>query len=194
MTSQLKNHHGKSFRDLPAFTRSSWQMSYGERATIEGMLSMIQPRLSLEIGRAEGGSLRRLAEHSKQVLSFDIVSGPDELGNLANVRILTGDSHVLLPRELDRLTTEGAYVDFVLLDGDHSADGVRTDMEDLLSSPAVSRTVILAHDTLNEEVRCGLGSVDFDAHAKVSWVDLDFIPGYVARLPARWASVGAESA
>ncbi len=38
-------------RELPAFSGRPWQMSYGERTAIEGMLAMLQPKLSIEIGR-----------------------------------------------------------------------------------------------------------------------------------------------
>ncbi|HTB71375.1 MAG TPA: class I SAM-dependent methyltransferase [Solirubrobacteraceae bacterium] len=184
----------RALRELPAFSSVAWQMSYGERSTIEGVLAMVKPILAVEIGRAEGGSLRRIAAHSEEVLSFDIVEPPPELAELANVRALAGDSHAMLPVELQRLSEDGRNVDFVLVDGDHTTAGVRQDMLDLLESPAIRRTVILAHDTLNEEVRQGLEEVDFDAHEKVAWVDLDFIPGYVARLAARrgecWGGLG----
>jgi hypothetical protein len=170
-------------------------MSYGERTAIEGMLAMVKPRLAIEIGRAEGGSLSRIAEHSDEVVSFDIVdAAPATLRDLPNVKMLTGDSHVLLPQELERMAGQGQNVDFVLVDGDHSAAGVRSDIQDLLNSDAIRSTVILAHDTLNEEVRQGLEEVDYEACEKVGWVDLDFIPGYVARLPARlgecWGGLG----
>jgi hypothetical protein len=185
---------GRVLRDLPAFAHQPWQMSYGERTIIEGVLAMVEPRLSIEIGRAEGGSLRRIAEHSGEVISFDIVEPSAELAELPNVRMFSGDSHVLLPRELSRLAEDGQQVDFVLVDGDHTTGGVRRDMQDLLDSPAIANTVILAHDTLNEEVRLGLEEVDYDAHEKVGWVDLDFIPGYVARIPERlgecWGGIG----
>jgi hypothetical protein len=160
-------------------------MSYGERTVIEGMLAMVKPRLAIEIGRAEGGSLRRIAAHSDEVVSFDMVDAPSELAALPNVNMMTGDSHIQLPEELQRLADAGESVDFVLVDGDHTTAGARRDVEDLLNSPALGSTIILAHDSLNEEVRQGLEEVDYDAHDKVAWVDLDFVPGYVARLPSR---------
>jgi predicted O-methyltransferase YrrM len=180
-------------RGLPAFTQAPWQMSYGERTVLEGLLAMISPRLAIEIGRAEGGSLRRIAAHSEAVLSFDIVDPPADIAALPNVTALTGDSHVMLPAELQRIADAGGNVDFVLVDGDHSAEGARKDMVDLLSSGALQTSVIVAHDTLNEEVRQGLCEVDYDAF-DVGWVDLDFVPGYVARTPERlgecWGGLG----
>jgi Methyltransferase domain len=184
----------RPLRELPAFVQQPWQMSYGERSTIEGVLAMLKPTLAIEIGRAEGGSLRRIAAHSQEVVSFDIVEPPSELSSLGNVRALAGDSHAMLPAELARMAAEERNVDFVLVDGDHTTAGVRKDMHDLMESAAVGCTMILAHDTLNEEVRQGLEEIDYASYEKVAWVDLDFIPGYVARLPARlgecWGGLG----
>jgi hypothetical protein len=184
----------RALRDLPAFAQQPWQMSYGERSTIEGVLAMIKPILAVEIGRAEGGSLRRIAAHSQEVVSFDIVEAAAELSTLTNVRALAGDSHAMLPAELEQMAAAGRNIDFVLVDGDHTTAGVRQDMRDLLESEALQCTVILAHDTLNEEVREGLEEIDYDSYEKVAWVDLDFIPGYVAQLPARlgecWGGLG----
>ena len=52
---------------------SEWQMTFGERAAIEGMLAQLRPRVAIEIGTAEGGSLERIAYYSERVHSFDIV-------------------------------------------------------------------------------------------------------------------------
>ena len=185
---------GKPLRELPAFAPEPWQMSYGERAVLEGVLQMVKPRIAIEIGRAEGGSLKRIAAHSEQVISLDLVEPWPEVSELSNVTALSGDSHALLPQELDRLAASGETVDFVLVDGDHSAEGVRQDIEQLLEADAIAHTVILIHDTLNQDVRRGVEAVDYEAHQKVSWGELDFVPGYVARLPERlgecWGGIG----
>lgn len=75
----------------------------------------------------------------------------------------------------------GRNVDFVLVDGDHSARGVRQDIEDILSSDAVRGSVIVLDDTMNDVVREGINSVDYARYDKVAVVDLDFVPGYLAR-------------
>ena len=51
-----------------------------------------------------------------------------------NVTLHTGDSHELLPPFLAELAEQGRNVDFVIVDGDHSSEGVRRDLEDLLNS------------------------------------------------------------
>jgi hypothetical protein len=165
--------------ESPSFSAGPWQMSFGERAAIEGVLAQLSPRLAIEIGTAEGGSLRRIAAHSERVVSFDLVEPAASVKELANVELRTGDSHELLPRELARLAEAGERVDFVLVDGDHSADGARRDVLDLLASEVVASTVILAHDSLNQEVRRGLEEVPYGDYEKVGFVDLDFVGGYV---------------
>ncbi len=152
-----------------------WQMSLGERAALEGVLTQLQPALAIEIGSAEGASLRRLARHAGAVHSFDLAA--PELEQPANVILHTGDSHELLPAFLTQLAQRGENVDFVLVDGDHTSAGVRRDLEDLLDSTAVASTIIVIHDTANERVRAGLDAVRFTAWPKVAHVELDWIPG-----------------
>lgn len=165
---------------MDLFDDPIWQMSFGERAAIEGVLSALRPRLAIEVGTAEGASLRRIAAHAQEVHSFDLIE-PTVPDLPSHVTLHTGDSHVLLPRVLDELAAAGRNVDFALVDGDHSADGVRQDMEALLGSPAVGQAVILAHDTANEHVRAGLDAVAYGAFPKVAHVDLDFVPGHLGR-------------
>ena len=163
----------------PIFEVEDWQMSFGERAALEGVLSQVKPRLALEIGTAEGGSLARIAAHSEEVHSIDLVRCPAPQPE--HVTLHVGDSHRLLPEVLERFADERRNVDFVLVDGDHSRAGVREDLIDLLGSPAVSRTVIVLHDTFNGEVRAGITDVDFALHPDVALVELDMTGGYMAR-------------
>lgn len=172
-----------SLLDLPSFSAVPWQMSFGERAVIEGVLSQLRPRLSLEIGTAEGGSLSRIAAHSERVVSFDLVEPEEDVRNLPNVELRTGDSHELLAAELRKLERAGEMIDFVLIDGDHTADGARRDMEDVLGSGAVQNAIVLAHDTLNPDVRRGLEAVPYAEIGKVAYVDLDFVAGHVTAEP-----------
>jgi hypothetical protein len=160
---------------LDIFEDEIWQMSLGERAAIEGVLSVLQPRLAVEIGSMEGGSLRRIAAHASEVHSFDL--HPPSMPVPDHVVLHTGDSHELLAPTLAEFAEHGRNLDFVLVDGDHSAQGVRRDIEDLLDSRALAHSVILIHDTANEEVRRGVDSVHFAAWPKVAHVELDWVPG-----------------
>jgi hypothetical protein len=165
---------------IDILSASPWQMTYGERSALEGLLSELQPAISIEIGTAEGGSLRRVAHHSGHVHSFDLVTPDPAVQELENVTFHTGDSHKLVPELLAKLAEEGVNVDFALVDGDHTADGVEQDMRDLIASDAIKRTIVIAHDTLNDEVREGLARVDYAAEPKIVHADLDFIGGHLS--------------
>jgi hypothetical protein len=193
-TELLNRPAGRTEGRIQILQDSTWQMSFGERAAIEGILSQLSPKLAIEIGTAEGGSLARVAAHSREVHSFDLVPPGDEARGLGNVTFHTGDSHVLLPQLLARFADERRNVDFVLVDGDHSTDGVHQDMRDLLDSHAVAQSIILAHDTANPTVRAGLDRVHYAAYPKVAYVELDFVAGYMFREPSLlhelWGGLG----
>lgn len=155
-------------------------MTPGERAALEGVLSELKPALAIEIGTAEGGSLRRIAVHSREVHSFDLVAPDLSAQELENVTLHTGDSHALLPQVLDELAAASRNVDFVLVDGDHTAEGVRRDMVDLMASPAVGETTILVHDTANDIVRAGLTSFEDEHGGEALYLDLDFVAGHLS--------------
>jgi hypothetical protein len=159
-----------------------WQMSRGERAAIEGVLAAMKPTVAIEIGSMQGACLRRIALHAEEAHSFDL--NPPTLPMPANVVLHTGNSHELLPTFLAEQAAEDRNVDLVVVDGDHSSEGVRQDIDDLLDSPALKRSVILIHDTANERVRRGLDAVHFNAWPKVTYVALDWIPGYLFAEPA----------
>jgi hypothetical protein len=168
---------------LPLLESSAWQMSFGERAAVEGVLSQARPGLAIELGTAQGGSLERIAAYSDEVHTFDLLEPPFDVSRFSNVTFHTGDSHVLLPELLASLAEEARNVDFVLVDGDHSTAGVKQDLEDLLASPAVGKSIILLHDTANETVRTGIELVPFEAYPKVAYVELDLVAGYMFREP-----------
>ncbi len=130
----------------------------------------------------QGACLRRIALHSQEVHSFDL--DPPSLEQPANVMLHTGDSHELLPPFLQALAEHNRNVDFVIVDGDHTPEGVRHDLEHLLDSRAVAHTLILVHDVANEQVRQGIEDVRFAAWPKVAHVELDWIPGRLFAEPA----------
>src|SRR5215212_5835999 len=132
-------------------------MSFGERAALEGVMSQLRPKLAIEIGTAEGGSLARVAAHSEEVHSFDLVPPAEKARALGNVTFHTGDSHALLPELLTRFADEGRNVDFALVDGDHSAEGVHQDMLDLVAG------YMFREPSLLHELWGGLGLVVVDS-------------------------------
>ena len=163
------------------FEDTAWQMSLGERAAVEGVLSQLRPALAIEIGSAQGACLRRIAANAREAHSFDL--GLPSLPIPKNVTLHTGNSHELLPQFLAEVAEQGRNVDFVVVDGDHSPDGVRQDIEDLLDSRALANTIVLIHDVANERVRKGADAVRFPAWPKVAHVELDWIPGQLFAEP-----------
>ena len=161
------------------FASSRWQMTYGERAALEGLAASAQPSLAIEVGTAQGGSLDCIAAHAKEVHSFDLVPPGGDLP--PNVTVHTGNSRETLPRVLGELAEAGRTVDFALVDGDHTAAGVRADLGAVVDSPAVDRAIVVLHDTMNEEVRRGIRAVGLEDNPRVVFVDLDFVPGFLAR-------------
>jgi hypothetical protein len=170
-----------------------WQMAMGERAALIGVLADLRPTLSIEIGTAQGGSLRQIAKYSAEVRSFDLTLDLDEHDPLyRNVTFEHGDSHVNLPRVLRDYEASGRNVDFVLIDGDHSREGVFLDLQHVLTSAACRDTVVLLHDTANPACRAGMEDVRFESHPQIAHVDLDFVPA-TKRLPLmqdRWGGLG----
>ena len=76
MAISLETRGSSRVRNI-VFEDPDWQMTYGERLALDGVVSSLRPRLALEIGSAEGGSLACTAEHSEEVHSFDLVSVTD---------------------------------------------------------------------------------------------------------------------
>jgi hypothetical protein len=178
-----------------AFTRESHsQMSFGERAALEGILVQLRPRLAIEIGTAEGGSLKRIAAYSVEVHSIDLTHEEVAVELPDQVTLHTGPSEQLLPGLLRQFADADRLVDFALVDGDHSFDGVANDLRILLNSPATARSAIIVHDSMNEEVRAGIESVGLDGYEKVVYYELDFVPGYMYRegvaRNAVWGGIG----
>ncbi len=186
--------HALSVGVLPLTTDGSWQMSFGERAALEGILSQVKPDLAIEVGTAMGGALMRIAAHSAEVHSVDITHANLERAVPDNVTLHTGSSETLLKPLLAEFAAAERGVDLVLIDGDHSFEGVAGDLEVALRSESTGRTVIVLHDTMNAEVRAGIESVQAEGWEKVVYVELDLVPGYLYRSdPLRhqaWGGLG----
>jgi hypothetical protein len=172
------------------FLAAHWQMAFGERAAVEGLVAALRPALAIELGTAQGGSLSRIAAHSGEVHTFDLEPTAADLPGHVHQHV--GDSHALLPQLLAELAAAGRNVAIALVDGDHTPGGVRRDLTDLLESPAVGHTVIVLHDMANEAVRGGVREVDFARYPRVAYVDLGFveIPQREGALAEHWGGLG----
>ena len=162
----------------PGCRRAHWQMNDSERMAMTALLARHRPRCAIEVGTYEGGSLSLLSQYAAAVFSIDIDPAiPGKLGDLENVSFLTGASSVVLPLLLKELDAAGMPVDFVLVDGDHTADGVKGDIQRLLAYVPTRPLFLLVHDSFNPDCRRGMLEVDWARSPHVQWVDLDFVPG-----------------
>jgi len=113
---------------------------------------------------------------------FSIDTDPELSNNLAclkNVSFLTGPSFVILPLLLKELDHSGVAVDFILLDGDHSLEGIKQDIGCLLPYIPQKPLLVVIHDSFNPGCRRGILEGGWENSPYVSWVDIDFVPGRI---------------
>lgn len=163
------------FDDLPLH----WQMTRCEKYAFAALLDVARPQVAIEIGTYKGGSLQVIADKAQQVYSLDI--SPDCEATLGarfdNVEFLTGDSQELLPPLLQRLTDEQQQLGFVLIDGDHSTEGVRRDINAVLQYRPARPMYIVFHDSFHPPCREGILAADWQNCPWVHFVEVDYIPG-----------------
>jgi glycosyltransferase involved in cell wall biosynthesis len=162
----------------PSCLCENWQMNHSERMALTTLLSRHIPYCSIEIGTYKGGSLSLISQFSKMAFSIDIdPMVPEKFCFFKNVTFLKGFSKVSLPLLLKSLDYEQVPVDFILIDGDHSAEGVRNDLNLVLSYIPKKPLFLMMHDSFNPECRRGMLEADWNKCPYVQWVDLDFVPG-----------------
>jgi glycosyltransferase involved in cell wall biosynthesis/2-polyprenyl-3-methyl-5-hydroxy-6-metoxy-1,4-benzoquinol methylase len=164
----------------PGCLHDRWQMSDSERLALTAILLRHNPHCSIEVGTYLGGVLPLIAQHSDMVFSIDIdPSIPEKYKDFGNVSFLTGPSSVVFPLLLKGLEEASIPVDFVLIDGDHSAEAVSRDIASLLTYVPKSPLFIIIHDSFHPECRRGILEAGWEKSPYVHWVDVDFIPGRI---------------
>lgn len=158
-----------------------WSMNPSEQVGMIFLLEKRKPDVAIEIGTRFGGSLQVISQLARKVYSLDIDPGVRErlAGRFSNVEYLTGPSDQTLPPLLERLQREGADLGFALIDGDHSAEGVRKDIDNVLKWKPSTPLDIVMHDSFNAACRRGLRAAAWEACQYIDFVDLDFMPGMV---------------
>jgi hypothetical protein len=155
-------------------------MQASEKAALAGILSTIRPKLSIEVGIYWGGSLSLTARYVDKVIAIDIdaeVTSRFEVA--ANIDIRIGGSLDILPKVLSEISAAQQPLSFVLIDADHSAEGVRRDIEMILTYSPIVPMVILMHDSGNPACREGILTANWEANPHVQSVEIDFVPGQV---------------
>lgn len=154
-------------------------MTNCERFALASLVERVRPPVSLEVGTYLGGSLQVLAKYSQRVISVDIdpAVGNRLLGKFNNVEFKTGDSKTCLEQVVAELNDSSEAVGFVLIDGDHSREGVCRDINTILKIVPRQRCLIILHDSFNPECREGMRMAAWSECPYVHYVELDFIPG-----------------
>jgi cephalosporin hydroxylase len=153
------------------------------------LVKELEPRAVVEIGTARGGTLflfTRVAASDAVLVSVDLSSAEDLRFAGGNVRrrrplfeafaldrqrvhFLVGDSHAADVRARVERRLRGRPVDLLFIDGDHTAEGVRTDFE--LYRGLVRRGgIIVFHDIV------------------------DGVPEFVGGVPDFWRSIRTSAA
>jgi predicted O-methyltransferase YrrM len=138
-------------------------------------------RTVVEIGTYRGGTLWlwcQIADPNALIVTIDLPGGPfgggyddaqaEEIQSFARAHqqlvLLQGDSHAPATRDALAATLNGAPVDFLFIDGDHTYEGVKQDYE--MYSPLVRMGGIIAfHDILPH-------TADEDCKVDLFWEEL----------------------
>ncbi len=127
-----------------------------------GLVAKHRPRVILEIGTANGGSLflfTKLAAKDAIIISIDLPAGkfgggyPLYRAEFYKTFCSTGQQmHLLRANSHDKITLEkvkeilaGRKIDFLFIDGDHTYEGVKHDFEQY-STLTANDAVIALHD------------------------------------------------
>ena len=112
------------------------------------LVSVLAPRVAIEVGIAEGRVTRILSRHAGQVLAIDVdPHAVARVNSLANVEAIVGDSQATLGELVHRCVR----ADFVFIDGDHRADAVLADLVIALEM-LQPEGIVLLHDTFPRSV------------------------------------------
>lgn len=156
-----------------------WQMSRCEKFLLASLVDQADASVAIEIGTYQGGSLQVISEKSEKVYSLDINEKNQEAlrSQFPGVEFLVGESRILLPKLIEKLQSESAPLGFILVDGDHSTETVRNDINTLLKFTPNQPIYIVLHDSFNPECRKGMLTADWKKCPYVHFVEIDFVPG-----------------
>lgn len=157
----------------------SWSMARAEQATLIQVLKSIKPKVAIEIGTYNGGSLQVISDYSEKVYAVDLTPSyrDERCDYFTNVDYLIGDSKTILPELVNKINTSDAVVEFILIDGDHSPEGIFKDITNVLQLKPKQPITIILHDSFNPACRKGMQLYNYNANPYVTAVELDYVTG-----------------
>jgi hypothetical protein len=165
-----------------------WQMQAAERIALTGLLARWKPQYALEVGVFHGGSLMLMAQFCEHIWALDIDPAvPSRFIVPPHVDLRIGAPDTLLRDMLAELDAKDIDLDFVLIDADHSTEGVRRDIEMVIDRPRPPRRplLIFMHDSGNPICRAGIAGANWAGSPYVHDVELDFVPGQITEYDAQ---------
>jgi hypothetical protein len=160
-------------------THDDWWMTDAERLALTGLLGELRPECAIEVGVYRAGSLTTLSRFCKKVYALDIdpACAMQYQDRFKNVEFVTGDSKHTLPRVLAQIEAAQEPLGFVLIDADHSREGIRRDIHSVLRYTPTKPLYIVMHDSFNPDCRKGMQEANWSGNAHVHLVELDFVSG-----------------
>jgi len=153
------------------------------------ILGNMKPKVVLEIGTANGGTLflcSRISSKDATIISLDLPGGPFG-GGYSKWRIplyksfaladqqnylIRADSHSRTTLEKIKSILNGRKIDFLFIDGDHTYEGVKEDFE--MYSPLVEKNGLIAfHDIVVHPPETGCEVNKFWKEIKEGWDHLE---------------------
>lgn len=156
-----------------------WLMSRFEKYTFLSLLEYLKPKTSIEIGTYKGGSLQMISQYSDRVYCLDLNSTfvNNLEGRFNNVSFKIGDSKQTLPDLVQQINNGEEILNFVLIDGNHTEKGVRTDINEVLKLVPKEPVYIIMHDSFNPACRRGILTANWEGCPYVHYVEIDYVPG-----------------
>jgi len=177
-----------------------------ELAPLIGLLRRRSPRVVVEIGTARGGTLFawcRVAQPDAVIVSIDLPGGrfgggytSEDISMLQRhgrpeqrLHFIRDDSHAARTRARLEDILQGEKIDFLMIDGDHTYDGVKQDFE--MYAPLVADGRVIAfHDILPHphEVSCEVDR--FWSEIKHGYRHLELLDEYRDPLGHQYGGIG----
>ncbi|MEM0233191.1 MAG: class I SAM-dependent methyltransferase [Candidatus Nezhaarchaeales archaeon] len=166
------------------------------------VLARVRPRVLLEIGTANGGSLFlfcQVAEPDATIISVDLPGGPFGGGypewriplyksfakERQRIHLIRADPHDPKTLEIVKKILGNSKLDFLFIDGDHTYEGVKRDFE--MYSLLVRKGGIIAfHDIVEHPPETGCEVSRFWNEIKYSYSYIEIVKSW----NQKWAGIG----
>jgi len=165
---------------FPDVILDNWQMMPWEQIALTGILSRVRPKGAIEVGVYYGGSLSLAAPYCERIVAIDIDPAVrDRFRKPDNAEIWIESSTLAIPRAFAHFDALNMPVNYVLIDADHSVEGVQRDIGLVLDYVPREPMFVVMHDSGNPDTRRGILAVDWARNPHLHFVDLDFVPGQI---------------